>query len=70
MKQSDAKTKWCPMIRDTVLGGQPINRDSSPRPNDPKHDATKNYKCIGDECMMWTGSANGSGDCGLKIRNS
>jgi len=75
MKESEARTKWCPMVR--ACGdyedehGNNRTKDGHPQ---------SGTLCIGSACMMWNTAwvhENGSslnpmvptdeGDCGLKI---
>jgi hypothetical protein len=75
MKESEAKTKWCPHVR-IAFPETSGNRDM---------DSSNNpiYNCIGSGCMMWesweyesapdinspvTTKLKGEGDCGLKTR--
>ena len=69
MKEVDAKTKWCPLVRIFVAGDywQSSNgkdkflgsMDGNLRPL---------TKCIASGCMMWQWTSDGrdSGFCGLK----
>ena len=65
MTESEAKTKWCPMVVFMLGGGMVRNRDAC-YDNDGTH-------CIGSACMMWRwakgynveGYAKGKGRCGL-----
>jgi len=64
MKESEAKTKWCPCVR-----FYNPNRYHTP---ENRWEGGSMDKCIGSDCMMWvktseppiTGSPHG--DCGLK----
>ncbi len=49
MKESEAKTKWCPMVR---YGADAINKDIE---DGPYYHA---YRCIGSDCMMWRQQRN------------
>lgn len=68
MRESEAKTKWCPMVR--VLIG-PENSAWQSRMITNRADipaGPQDCLCIGSACMMWEPSKtfNGGGDCGLK----
>lgn len=78
MKESEAKTKWCPHTRLCGAAGYGAsNRDIQTGWDHPK------VLCIGSQCMMWESweyeSGNpaiepthiknkGEGDCGLKSK--
>jgi len=73
MKESEAKTKWCPMVRvlvtpnDALWQGRMLsNRGDLPASNE-------HCLCIGSACMMWENHCieghDQIGDCGLKSRN-
>lgn len=47
MKEDDALSKWCPMVR--IEGA---NRLSNMR-SDGFENAAKEYHCIGSRCMSW-----------------
>lgn len=56
MTESEAKTKWCPMVRYQDL--RAINRDAC-------YDNSGTH-CIGSACMMWRHLVNTKeGYCGL-----
>lgn len=80
LTEEEAKPKWCPMVRQGVLGTEApgVNRlmdDKSP-------DGLWMGYCIGSECMMWregnpshvrgtvevVDRASGTGYCGLAGR--
>ena len=44
MTESEAKTKWCPMVRLSTLGGGNVVFNASE--NQRAH-------CVGSDCMMW-----------------
>ena len=50
MKESEALTKWCPMVRYSSIRGNGINRWA----DDGDTQVTPNASmCIGSKCMMW-----------------
>jgi hypothetical protein len=59
LTEAEAKTKWCPMIREDGERG-------SCGSNDPYQTSTNN--CIGSNCMMWvwvlTSHSDEKDDCG------
>ena len=65
MKELDAKTKWCPMVRCAGFKAA-ANRDGQTGWTYPK------YLCIGSDCMMWVEIEDRTfpdhGDCGLKSK--
>ncbi len=56
MNESEARKKWCPMIRYIDVDGQPINNrpDKLNMPHDlnPVGDCGYGF-CIASECMAW-----------------
>jgi len=60
MKESDAKTKWCPMIQVSVVPEAETETNRGWRRG-------LDYDCIGSECMMWRwkDAERVSGYCGL-----
>lgn len=57
MKEEEAKTKWCPLVRRAGEYGN-ADADGLQRPT----------KCVGSACMMWRWSSSpcaGLGYCGL-----
>lgn len=44
MTESDAKQKWCPMVRQAGRDGGSYNRATS---------GANACNCIGSDCMMW-----------------
>jgi hypothetical protein len=63
MTETEAKTKWCPMVRTGLTAGMSVNRHVADARGamDGVHDETR---CIGSECMMWR-EYRGNGWCGL-----
>jgi len=71
MKEEEAKTKWCPMVRfhKGMDGDVYCSRPTGTATDD-------SALCIASDCMMWQwdnmdnvrklGAANCNGDCGLK----
>ena len=49
MTETEAKTKWCPMVRHVTYSGE-----SEGGFNRATHiDAGVNLNCVGSACMMW-----------------
>lgn len=46
MTEDEAKTKWCPMARDTVEGMGSFNRKGTGK-------AVETTLCLGSACMAW-----------------
>lgn len=81
MTEDEAKTKWCPMVRNVIAGvtegPKPLiefltNRDSDNLQLSQRDGlATSLSKCIGSACMAWRGqpidgtSPEQHGYCGL-----
>jgi hypothetical protein len=66
MTQEEARTKWCPMARDTCEGVGSYNRNSPTQP------LPKTCMCLADECACWVSTPDLSKDqdhwfgrCGL-----
>ncbi len=84
MTEDEAKTKWCPMVRQmstTVVSYAPAGPMSQQyavvpagvginRESNTTAPAAEYAKCIASECMMWRtfGSLTPSGYCGLAGR--
>ena len=62
MKEEDAKTKWCPMVRKELHCTGPINRWDG-----EVYEYSEEFRCITSECMMWrtTSEFLTDGFCGL-----
>jgi hypothetical protein len=72
MTKEEAKTKWCPMVRITTVGGGSTNRDEL-----MVGKTGDLVNCIASDCMMWRqlplekwvwdedGHKRPSGYCGL-----
>lgn len=76
MTESDALTKWCPMVRVGAPGGDGFNRDS--QAGDPAGTDYPLYKCVASACALWEETepkpygiprdgktSEPTGDCGL-----
>jgi hypothetical protein len=63
MTESEAKTKWCPFVRQsaTFKDGFGLSYNRSAVENAPE------CRCIGSNCMVWRWSVmrDGHGFCGL-----
>lgn len=61
MREEEARTKWCPMVR-CAGDGSAFNTDTQ-TPMAPF------YMCRGSDCMMWHKESyadEGTGNCSLK----
>jgi len=70
MKEADAKTKWCPMVRVSQFNTTVNRRITTDNPA-PQYPAPST-NCIGNECAVWKNTftviadtAIESGHCGL-----
>ena len=58
MTESEARTKWCPMVQ-LAIGEESIVYSNT-------LDGGDSTNCIGSDCMMWRVTGNhGDGQCGL-----
>ena len=48
MTEDEAKTKWCPFVRETELRTGTWNR-----PGDRSRSDAERYNCCGSACMAW-----------------
>ncbi len=63
MRESDALKKWCPMARDTEVGGSHVSNRQGFVPHGENLEV-----CLGSNCMVWVrsyGHIAPSGRCGL-----
>lgn len=69
LKKEQAKTKWCPLVRETAVAAAKAKAASlGNRYNDFEHPDTHyanpvGCRCIADECMAWRGDSE-AGYCG------
>ena len=72
MTEEEAKTKWCPHIRDTAIQEKGVVAQITPSIN--SHNGSRDgYNCITSDCMMWQWDEEGiykdgqptEGHCGL-----
>lgn len=62
MTEEQAKTKWCPMVRDIGELHYPAGNAAIPYRNPDW------ARCIGPECALWRRVYEKHGECGLKTR--
>ena len=52
MTENEARTKWCPMYRNTELSGRQTNRDDPGMLADDSLFTSYPF-CLASSCMMW-----------------
>lgn len=52
MTEQEAKTKWCPHVRDTLIQERGVVAELRPGINSNNGNREK-YNCIASDCMMW-----------------
>jgi len=67
MKESEARTKWCPFVRTGLTAGMSVNRHiaDAPGATDGVYDETR---CLASDCACWRAYGlrrENGGYCGL-----
>ena len=65
MKEEEAKTKWCPMVRQSLANYPTFNRGDAE--NTLNNDSKCPCNCVASLCMMWRTKSEflTDGYCGL-----
>lgn len=67
MTEDEARTRWCPFVRELWTGGVEAQWSGNRYFNEDRSQVQENVSCLGSRCMAWRwdSQVHRSGFCGL-----